>query len=104
MISRAKALKELVASLGFKIVKYRSYTIAKNGYYISHKDETGWHTSIFTSYQAMQTALFTKIQEFSFYNDFISKFNDGVKNPYFGCKSLEEALIKKDLNYAANNS
>ena len=54
-------------------------------------------TFAFKSYSDLITDMFTHITAFHFSDGYGYPISEICKNPYLGCRSLEEALIKKDL-------
>ena len=102
--SRDSLLENLIDYLGFKIFRHGK-TIAlydkKTGndvlcYPYELRFDLPYY-ECFNSYKDLENDLLTDIHSFKLYDPHTSATSKQIDNPYLGCKSLEEALIKKDL-------
>lgn len=104
MATRAKTLRQIVGALGFKIVRNTAYS---SGHYMLVNE--GWHSAWyedrhgadfagfeFNDLKSLEYNLFNAIYVIHSYTGY-AKPPRTIENPYLGCKSLEEALIRKDL-------
>ena len=109
---RCKSIESLVDSLGFKLVRFKkssSSSINRESMLEIKDKKTGhevqcyvddapsfFHYSVFYSYDNLEQDLFNTIKCFAVYVP-KHRIDNVIYNPYYGCRSLEEALIKKDL-------
>lgn len=93
-----KSLQQIVSALGFRIAHSSQYSMMLSLFDKSRQRVwcVGKHKLArlgcyeFENYASLQRNLFNSIVSFK-------TAEKEIPNPYLGCKSLEEALVKKDL-------
>ena len=98
-------LTELLGHLGMKVMKQADAfaLVGKNNdevveCYVKQPHTTiGWTFPKYHDCKELVNALLNEIELFYIY------YTSAIVNPYNGCKSLEEAMIKKDLNPEVKN-
>ena len=107
-----ETIESLVESLGFKLVHFKKSPNSiintemmleirdkKTGYEVQcYVDDAPsfFHYNAFYNCGNLEHDLFNTIKCFAVYAP-KRQIDHVIYNPYYGCKSLEEALIKKDL-------
>lgn len=105
MATRAKILRQIVRALGFKIVRNTAYS---SGHYML-VDDVGCHSAWygdrqghdfagfeFSDLKSLEHSLFNAIHVIHCYTGY-AKPPRTIENPYLGCRSIEEAMIRRDL-------
>ena len=105
---------ELLKALGLRTVvnedhmlsnkignEYNIVIVDMHGKYVTSTSTQEGVISIiaFKSYSQLITELLNCIIAFYFSDDYVYPAAEICKNPYLGCKSLEEAMIRRDLYF-----